>query len=46
METYNLPVAIIDAGPIGLAAAAHLLKRGEIPLVIEAGPTVGAAVLQ
>src|SRR5258708_8430176 len=46
METKNLPVAIIGAGPIGLAAAAHLLKRGQTPLVFEAGRTVGAAVLQ
>src|SRR6266516_4820064 len=46
METNNFPVAIIGAGPIGLAAAAHLLKRGETPLLFEAGPSVGAAVLQ
>ena len=46
METINLPVVIVGAGPIGLAAAAHLLRRGETPLVFEAGPSVGAAVLQ
>ncbi len=46
METNHLPVAIIGAGPIGLAAAAHLLRRGEMPLVFEAGPSVGAAVLE
>ena len=46
METKNVPVAIIGAGPIGLAAAAHLLKRGETPLVFEAGPTAGASVLR
>src|SRR5260370_24897505 len=46
METKNLPVDIIGAGPIGLAAAAHRLKRGQTPLVFEAGRTVGAAVLQ
>jgi thioredoxin reductase len=40
----HLPVAVIGAGPIGLAAAAHLLERGEVPLVLEAGPTVGASV--
>ena len=45
METNTLPVAIIGAGPIGLAAAAHLLRRGQTPLVFEAGPSVGAAVL-
>jgi thioredoxin reductase len=42
----NLPVAIIGAGPVGLAAAAHLLARGETPLVLEAGDRVGAAIRQ
>jgi hypothetical protein len=46
METTSLPVAIIGAGPIGLAAAAHLLRKGETPLIFEAGPSAGAAVLQ
>jgi thioredoxin reductase len=46
METNTLLVAIIGAGPIGLAAAAHLLKRGETPLVFETGPTAGASVLK
>ena len=41
----NLPVAIIGGGPVGLAAAAHLLERGESPLLFEAGATVGANVL-
>jgi thioredoxin reductase len=45
MKTSSLPVAIIGAGPVGLAAAAHLLRRGEIPLVLEAGPSVGASIL-
>ncbi|MFL5496685.1 MAG: FAD-dependent oxidoreductase [Gemmatimonadales bacterium] len=39
-----LPVAVIGAGPIGLAAAAHLVARGETPLVLEAGDAVGASV--
>jgi cation diffusion facilitator CzcD-associated flavoprotein CzcO len=39
-----LPVAIIGAGPIGLAAAAHLLARGETPIVFEAGARVDAAI--
>jgi len=39
-----LPVAVIGAGPIGLAAAAHLVTRGETPLVLEAGNAVGASV--
>lgn len=46
MKTASLPVAIIGAGPVGLAAAAHLLRRGETPLVFEAGPSVGAAILE
>ena len=44
--TTNLPVAVIGAGPIGLAAAAHLLARGLEPLIFEAGPTAGAAIEQ
>jgi hypothetical protein len=42
----TLPVAIIGAGPVGLAAAAHLIERGETPLVLEAGAAVGASVMQ
>src|SRR5690349_5337178 len=45
MIQSNLPVAVIGAGPVGLAAAAHLLERGETPLVLEAGAAVGASVL-
>lgn len=37
-------VAVIGAGPVGLAAAAHLLEHGLEPLVLEAGEDVGAAV--
>ncbi|MFJ4029277.1 FAD-dependent oxidoreductase [Paenarthrobacter sp. NPDC089989] len=40
----TLPVAVIGAGPVGLAAAAHLLERGLEPLVLEAGPGVGSAI--
>ena len=40
----ELPVVVIGAGPVGLAAAAHLRERGLTSLVLEAGPTVGAAV--
>lgn len=42
----GLPVAIIGAGPVGLAAAAHLLEHGETPLVLEVGASVGANVAQ
>ncbi|MDX3114588.1 NAD(P)-binding domain-containing protein [Streptomyces scabiei] len=40
----ELPIVVIGAGPAGLAAAAHLVDRGIEPLVLEAGPTAGAAV--
>ena len=42
--TTELPVVVIGAGPAGLAAAAHLVDQGIEPLVLEAGPTAGAAV--
>ena len=41
----DLPVAVIGAGPVGLAAAAHLLARGIPPLIFEAGARVGANLL-
>lgn len=40
----ELPVAVIGAGPAGLAAAAHLRGRGIPVLVLESGPAAGAAV--
>jgi thioredoxin reductase len=40
----TLPVAIIGAGPVGLAAAAHLLERGIDFVVFEAGDQVAASV--
>ncbi|MEO8611040.1 MAG: NAD(P)-binding domain-containing protein [Chloroflexota bacterium] len=42
METQTLPIAVIGAGPVGLAAAAHLIERGETPIVFEAGDAIGA----
>ncbi len=44
MAHHALPVAIIGAGPVGLAAAAHLLERGETPILFEAAAAVGANV--
>src|SRR5688500_14073890 len=40
----ELPVAIIGAGPQGLAAAAHLTERGLPVVVVERGDGPGAAV--
>ena len=39
-------IAIIGAGPVGLAAAAHVMERGMIPVVLEAGAEAGHAVRQ
>jgi hypothetical protein len=41
-EFPSLPVAVIGAGPVGLAAAAHLVERGFTPIVLEAGASVAA----
>ncbi|PZR24152.1 MAG: flavoprotein, partial [Azospira oryzae] len=40
----SLPVAVIGAGPVGLAAAAHLEVRGIPFILFEAGSTVGSNV--
>jgi thioredoxin reductase len=45
MSEAKYPVVVIGAGPVGLAAAAHLLERGETPLILEAGTSVGASIL-
>ena len=42
----QLPVVVVGAGPVGLAAAAHLRERGLQPLVLEQGGSAGAAVAQ
>ncbi|WP_298870321.1 NAD(P)-binding domain-containing protein [uncultured Microbacterium sp.] len=41
-----LPVVVIGAGPVGLAAAAHLADRGIDFVVVEAASTPAAAVQQ
>ena len=43
-SSSNLPVAIVGAGPVGLAAAAHLAIRDEPFVMLEAGSAAGAAV--
>ncbi|GAB3615838.1 NAD(P)-binding domain-containing protein [Okibacterium endophyticum] len=40
----SFPVAVIGAGPVGLAAAAQLLERGIDVVVYEAGDAAGAAI--
>ncbi|MGW9631721.1 NAD(P)-binding domain-containing protein [Agromyces sp. NPDC055520] len=42
----RLPVAIIGAGPIGLAAAANLVDRGIDFVLLEAGDRIGASIAQ
>jgi thioredoxin reductase len=44
MSANDLPVAVIGAGPIGLAAAAHLIERGVPVRVYEAGRSVAANI--
>ncbi|MCQ1946755.1 FAD-dependent oxidoreductase [Arthrobacter sp. zg-Y1116] len=43
-ELSQLPVAVIGSGPVGLAAAAHLLERGLTPVIFEAGDAPASAV--
>lgn len=45
-SAVDLPVVVVGAGPIGLAAAAHLHERGRTPIVLESGDAVGASVRQ
>jgi hypothetical protein len=40
-----LPVAVLGAGPVGLAAAAKLIERGLPFFILEAGKQVGANLL-
>ncbi|MEV4561526.1 NAD(P)-binding domain-containing protein [Kitasatospora sp. NPDC049285] len=44
VNTTTLPVVVVGAGPVGLAAAAHLIEQGIEPLVLEAGPSAATAV--
>lgn len=44
--TAELPIAVIGAGPVGLAAAAHLAGRGMDFVVLEAGGEVAASIRQ
>lgn len=44
VDTNVLPVAVIGAGPVGLAAAAHLLERGVPFIVFEVGDDIATSV--
>ena len=44
MNPDQLPVAVIGAGPVGLAAAAHLHERGIPFVVFEVGDDIAASV--
>jgi len=46
MERSEYPVVVIGGGPVGLAAAAHLLSRDIEPLVLERGERIGASVAE
>ncbi len=46
MDRSEFPVVVIGAGPVGLAAAAHLLSRGIESLVLERGEQAGASVAE
>ncbi|HET9706109.1 MAG TPA: NAD(P)-binding domain-containing protein, partial [Vicinamibacterales bacterium] len=43
-DIKSLPVAVIGAGPVGLAAAAHLVRYRQPFIVLEAGGEAGAAI--
>lgn len=42
----ELPIAIIGAGPVGLAAAAHLVNRGQKFILLESGSRVGSNIIE
>lgn len=46
MTDKTLPIAVIGAGPVGLAAAAQIVSRGLEPLIFERGASVGASLLE
>lgn len=46
MGNAHLAVAVIGAGPVGLAAASHLVARGLKPIIFERGASVGASLLE
>lgn len=45
MKHSTLPIAIIGGGPVGLAAAAHLVAKKQSFILFEAGTSIGHNVL-
>ena len=45
-QQHKRIVAVIGAGPIGLAAGAHLIERGLAPIILEAGHEIASSVHQ
>lgn len=45
-QASDLPVVVIGAGPVGLAAAAHLTERGLPFTVLEAADKAGSAIAE
>ena len=45
-NTTSLPIAVIGAGPVGLAAASHLSIRNIPFLLFEAGDSVASSILE
>lgn len=46
MVNSHLPIAVIGAGPVGLAAASQIISRGLKPIIFERGSSVGASLLE
>lgn len=46
LEQTGNTVVVIGAGPVGLAAAVHLLNRGLNPVILERGPSAGHAMAE
>jgi hypothetical protein len=46
MIDASLPIAILGAGPVGLAAAAQMVSRGMEPVIFERGASAGASLLE
>ncbi|OGS71989.1 MAG: flavoprotein [Gallionellales bacterium GWA2_60_142] len=43
LSNTEYPIAVLGAGPIGLAAAAHLLEQGFNPVIFESGNAVATS---